>query len=61
MRGTLSALLGGMKTSLAMLFAGLIAAGAWIVLEPGMRPAQQPPTAPTSTPATHQAALPHTP
>ncbi len=44
-----------------MLFAGLIAAGAWIVLEPGMRPAQQPPTAPTSTPATHQAALPHTP
>jgi len=59
--GTLSALLGGMKTSLAMLFAGLIAAGAWIILEPGMRPAQQPPTTPTSMPAAPQAGLPHSP
>ena len=33
-----------------MLLAGLIAAGAWIVLEPGMRPSQQPPTSATSAP-----------
>jgi len=49
--GTVSAFRRGMKTSLAMLLAGLIAAGAWIVLEPGMNGSSKPSPATTSTPA----------
>jgi hypothetical protein len=48
-----------MKTSLAMLIAGLVAAGAWIALEPGMRaqPDTKSPAAATAEPSSAARAI----
>ena len=47
-----------MKTSLAMLVAGLLAAGAWILLEPSVRTPSPSKSAATSAATASPAALP---